>query len=278
MILIADSGSTKTDWVVMDGQQVVAQMATQGINPVHQDANTIAGILNEELSMSDYSVAAIRFYGAGCSPQYSSIVSEALHHAFPHVNDVEVHSDLLAAARAVCGKEWGIACILGTGANSCLFDGKNIVDNVPPLGYILGDEGSGAVLGKMFLNALFKRALPESLREEFLSWSGLTYDRIINKVYRQPMANRFLASCSLFIGEHLEHDALKTLVRQNFENFIVKNIDCYSRSELPIGAVGSIAWYYRDLFREVVLDKGYMTGVIVKSPMEGLVRYHARLV
>ena len=275
MILIADSGSTKTDWVLLDGQQVVAQMVTQGINPVHQDVSTITGILNAVLGKLGVGVTAIRFYGAGCTQQCSPVVVKALSQVFPKVEDVEVHSDLLAAARAVCGTEKGIACILGTGANSCLFDGRSIVDNVPPLGYILGDEGSGAVLGKMFLNALFKRALPDSLRDEYLLWAGLSYGDIINKVYRQPMPNRFLASCSLFIGEHLEVGALKVLVRQNFVDFMVKNVERYSRRDLSVGAVGSIAWHYRDILCDVVREMGYEIGKIIKSPMEGLVRYHA---
>lgn len=275
MILIADSGSTKTDWVLLDGQQVVSQMVTQGINPVHQDVSTIAGILNEELGKTCVDVTAIRFYGSGCTQQCSPVVVRALSQVFPMVEDVEVHSDLLAAARAVCGAEEGIACILGTGANSCLFDGRSIVDNVPPLGYILGDEGSGAVLGKMFLNALFKKALPDSLRDEYLSWAGLSYGDIINKVYRQPMPNRFLASCSLFIGEHLEVEALKVLVRQNFVDFIVKNVERYSRRDLAVGAVGSIAWHYREILCDVVREMGYEIGKIIRSPMEGLVRYHA---
>ena len=157
-------------------------------------------------------------------------------------------------------------------ANSCLYDGRRIVANVPPLGYILGDEGSGAVLGRLFVNALFKGGLSESLRDKFLTESGLTLPAIINKVYREPMANRFLASLSMFIHDNLDDEGLENLVVDNFRNFFRRNVKLYGRSELPVGAVGSIAFYYsRQLERAAVLE-GFELVKIVKSPMDELVR------
>ena len=197
-----------------------------------------------------------------------------LRKVFPDADRIEVESDLLGAARAVCQHQEGLACILGTGSNSCFYDGEKIVGNIPPMGYILGDEGSGAVLGKLFLNALFKGALPDGMKADFLQSSGLSYPEIIQRVYRQPMANRFLASTSLYISEHLDVPALWELVKQNFRDFFHKNIAQYGRHDLPVGAIGSIAYHYRDLLQEVAEEEGYNLSKIAKSPMEGLVAYH----
>ena len=214
------------------------------------------------------------FYGAGCIPEKKGVVEKVLRKVFPDADRIEVESDLLGAARAVCQHQEGLACILGTGSNSCLYDGEKIVGNIPPLGYILGDEGSGAVLGKLFLNALFKGALPDGMKEDFLQSSGLSYPEIIQRVYRQPMANRFLASTSLYISEHLDVPALRELVKQNFRDFFHKNIAQYGRHDLPLGAIGSIAYHYRDLLQEVAEEEGYKLSTVAKSPMEGLVTYH----
>ena len=217
----------------------------------------------------------INFYGSGCIPEKKGVVEKVLRKVFPEVEKIEVENDLLGAARAVCQHQEGLACILGTGSNSCYYNGKDIIENVPPLGYILGDEGSGAVLGKLFLNALFKGTLPVSMKEDFLQKSGLTYPEIIQRVYRQPMANRFLASTSLYIYEHLEVPALRELVKDNFRDFFRKNIAKYQRPDLSIGAIGSIAYHYQDLLREVAEEEGYSLGKVAKSPMEGLVAFHA---
>lgn len=275
MELIADAGSTKTDWVLLDGQNIVERVTTQGINPVHHKEDYIFGIVTEELNCQKVTVNHIRFYGAGCSGQWNSIVQNVLARVFPQASTIKVDSDLMAAARALFGERAGIACILGTGSNSCMFDGDRIVDNVPPLGYILGDEGSGAVLGKLFLNALFKRALPASVCDEFFAWSGLSYADVIEKVYRQPLANRFLSSCSLFIYNHLDDKSLFDLVRLNFKDFFLKNVIPYERKDLEVGAVGSIAWYYQDILRDVAAEMGLKVGVIMKSPLEGLVGFHS---
>ena len=167
MILIADSGSTKTDWAVVDDGRMVTSMATQGINPFHQDTDNIAAVIETELlpKMGDIYPEEIYFYGSGCREDKVEMMCSILGKTFPHCMRIEAQGDLLAAARAVCGANEGIACIMGTGANSCLYDGKRVVENTPPLGYILGDEGSGAVLGKLFVNALFKGQLPESLKD-----------------------------------------------------------------------------------------------------------------
>ena len=302
MILIADSGSTKTDWAWVENGTIVHRVETLGINPVHQTEEEIGKVVEqlfprkdegrrtkenstdirgyisratETQSISPSSLllppsSKIFFYGAGCIPEKKRAVEKVLREVFPQTKTIEVESDLLGAARAVCQYSEGIACILGTGSNSCLYNGHAIVANIPPLGYILGDEGSGAVLGKLFMNALFKGALPSWIKDDFLQSTGLTYTTIINKVYREPMANRFLATTSLYIKEHLDVEPLRELVKQNFREFFRKNIARYERPDLPVGAIGSIASHYQDLLREVAMEEGLLMGTISKSPMEGL--------
>ena len=277
MILIADSGSTKTDWAVVDnGRQVVA-MSTQGINPFHQDAENIATVIEEELlpKMGNIEPEGIFFYGSGCREDKVEMMCGILGKAFPQCARIEAQGDLLAAARAVCGEREGIACIMGTGANSCLYDGNRVVENTPPLGYILGDEGSGAVLGKLFVNALFKGQLPSKLKDEWLEEYGLSLNIIINKVYREPLANRFLASTSQFIHQHLSVEPLELMVVDNFREHFRRNVNQYGRKDLTVGAIGSVAYYYREQLQKAATVEGYTLGKVMRSPMDGLVRYHS---
>ena len=277
MILIADSGSTKTDWAVVDnGRQVVA-MSTQGINPFHQDAENIATVIEEELlpKMGNIEPEGIFFYGSGCREDKVEMMCGILGKAFPQCARIEAQGDLLAAARAVCGEREGIACIMGTGANSCLYDGNRVVENTPPLGYILGDEGSGAVLGKLFVNALFKGQLPSELKDEWLEETGLSLNIIINKVYREPLANRFLASTSRFIHQHLSVEPLERMVVYNFREHFRRNVNQYGRKDLTVGAIGSVAYYYLEQLQKAATVEGYTLGKVMRSPMDGLVRYHS---
>ena len=277
MILIADSGSTKTDWAVVDnGRQVVA-MSTQGINPFHQDAENIATVIEEELlpKMGNIEPEGIFFYGSGCREDKVEMMCGILGKAFPQCARIEAQGDLLAAARAVCGEREGIACIMGTGANSCLYDGNRVVENTPPLGYILGDEGSGAVLGKLFVNALFKGQLPSELKDEWLEETGLSLNIIINNVYGEPLANRFLASTSRFIHQHLSVEPLERMVVYNFREHFRRNVNQYGRKDLTVGAIGSVAYYYREQLQKAATVEGYTLGKVMRSPMDGLVRYHS---
>ena len=275
-LLIADSGSTKTDWALGS-----LRLKTQGINPFHQDDDSIRHILHEELlpqlpnsptpQLPNSPITSIHFYGSGVRPELEPRMERLLREAFPAAQHVEAHGDLLGAARALCGRHEGIACILGTGANSCLYDGERIVQNTPPLGYILGDEGSGAVLGVRFLNALYKGRLPEELRREFEATTGLTLAAVIEHVYRQPLANRWLASLSVFIREHVSLAAVHELVVSNFRDFIRLNVKPYQRPDLPLSAVGSIAFYYAEQLEEAADKEGYAVGTILRSPIDGLV-------
>ena len=296
MILIADSGGSKTDWALIslstDTSKCVLRVRTQGLNPFHQSKDVILHTLEQELipalikateqnnnslRKTDITklVTQIYFYGAGCTKSLSPIVGDALVMAFPSAS-VKVESDLLGAAHAVCGHEAGIACILGTGANSCQYDGEQIVANIPPLGYILGDEGSGAVLGKLLLNGIFKGDLPTEIRDLYLEWSGLSYPEIIDKVYRQPLANRFLAGISRFIKDNLQHTELEALVEYNFDNFFKKNILKYKSSPIrTISAVGGIAAAFEPQLRASANRFNYQVGKVIASPIEGLIEYYS---
>lgn len=299
MKLIADSGSTKTDWSVTSGNNVALSVKTQGINPFHQPEKVISDILSSELLPQIEpvvsSISEIHFYGSGCNEANAAVMQALLSRVFS--DDVSssgdgvrvfVYSDLLAAARAVCGTSPGIACIMGTGVNSCLYDGAGIVSNTRPLGYILGDEGSGAVLGRLFLNALYKGFLPQSMAGEFEQWIGMSYQDIITRIYREPMANRFLAGIAPFIHDRLDIPAVRGIVVDNFRNFFRRNVVQYSASSLPagavassadasslpVGAVGSIAYFFRDELREAASLEGFTLSRVLRSPMDGLVAYH----
>jgi N-acetylglucosamine kinase-like BadF-type ATPase len=291
MILIADSGSTKTDWAIVTGASQPVVLNTQGINPVHQSREEIVRILREEfvsLMASNPEVQKLRssailtpqfplavyFYGSGIRPEMETLMTVLLRETFPQAQIVEAHSDLLGAARALCGRNEGIASILGTGANSCLYDGKAIVEHTPALGYILGDEGSGAVLGKRFIHDLYGGILSDNIRETFEKETKLTLAEIIKRVYRQPLANRFLASLSEFITNHLDDSEVRGVVVQNFIDFLRYHISPYCRQDLPVSFVGSVAWYYQDELREAAERLGYKLGTVLKTPLAGLIRYH----
>ena len=298
MILIADSGSTKTDWTLLHSPHphswdIVATFHTQGITPIHQTTDDIRQILAHELlpQLSTFSRASlvnsraletpllsqiqVFFYGSGCTPAHVPMMKRILAEVFPSEKN-EIQSDLMAAARALCQHEEGIACILGTGANSCLYDGNGIVQNTPALGYILGDEGSGAVLGRLFMNAIFKNPLFADIRDSYLKEQKLTQADVINKVYREPMANRFLATTSLYIREHLANPLLSDLVKQNFRQFFRSNIVPYQRPDLPVHFVGSMASTYQRQLEEAAQEENFHIGNILQSPMEGLIAYHGQ--
>jgi N-acetylglucosamine kinase-like BadF-type ATPase len=279
-ILIADSGSTKTDWICLTGDDESTQIEVQtvGLNPFHVSDNEIRGVLTHDVlpQLGDSNVEAVYFYGSGVRSEVEGRVEGLLRESFPDAKTVQAHSDLLGACRALCGDEAGIACILGTGANSCVYDGKKIVHNTPALGYILGDEGSGAVLGKHLLHDLYTGVLPHNLRLTFEREMGLELSEIINKVYREPQANRFLASLSEFIHRHLDEEGIRQMVYNTFSDFINYHVSRYGRHDLPLSFVGSIAFYYQEQLQLIVQMLGYPMGTILKSPLQGLVAYHSK--
>lgn len=279
MILIADCGSTKIDWCVVNDGKVVEQIFISGINALLMTEEQIRETLAAELAekVKGYAIESVYYYGAGCLfDDICANVRRAIAHNVPTAKTIEVHSDLLAAARALCGQNEGIACILGTGSNSCYYNGKEIVDNVSPLGYILGDEGSGAVLGKLLVGDVLKNQLPKELCEKFLAEYDLDRQKIIEGVYKKPAANRFLASLSPFLIKNIEEPAIHRLVLNAFKSFFVRNIENYSNyKSMPVSFVGSVAFYYKDVLAEAAKALDIIIGTIIKSPMEGLVKYHS---
>ena len=279
MILIADCGSTKIDWCVVENGEVKKQVFTSGINALLMTEEQIRECLANELAqeVAEFEIESVYYYGAGCLfDDICANVRRAIAANVPTAKTIEVHSDLVAAARALCGDREGIACILGTGSNSCFWDGEKIADNVSPLGYILGDEGSGAVLGKLLVGDVLKKQLPEELCEKFLKEYELDRQKIIESVYKRPAANRFLASLSPFLSKNIEEPAIHRLVLNAFKSFFVRNIENYKDyKNYAVSFVGSVAFYYREVLEEAAKAVDIKIGTIIKSPMEGLVKYHS---
>lgn len=281
MILIADCGSTKIDWCLLNGKKVEKQVFTMGMNAVMLTEEEIRHRISSELmpDLSDYvsEITEVYFYGAGClSTEVCTNVGNAIRANIPGAGNIEVYTDLLAAARALCGHEAGIACIMGTGSNSCLYDGSNIVSNVSPLGFILGDEGSGAVLGKLFLGDVLKKQLPADVIAEFLDEYSLDLLKIIHRVYREPQPNRFLASVTPFISKHIAVKEIHDMVLSSFTSFFKRNVMQYSGYEThKVNFAGSIAYYFKPVLEEAALNSGCTIGKVIKSPMEGLLEYHS---
>ena len=279
MILIADSGSTKTDWCVVEKGELVQQIFTKGTNPFFQSeeeiSNEIATALLPELKTNEFD--AVYFYGAGCGfPDKIAVVHRALTKHLNVAGNVEVATDMLAAARGLCGREAGIACIMGTGSNSCYYDGESIVANVSPLGFILGDEGSGACLGKLMVGDLLKNQMTPELKEKFLAQFNLTPADIIDRVYRKPFPNRFLASLSPFLAQNISDPCVHDLVLNSFKAFFKRNIMQYENYQnLKVNLIGSVAYYYKEVLAEAAEAMGIQLGTIIQSPMEGLIKYHA---
>ena len=275
-LLIADSGSTKTDWLFIASDGTKTELHTDGINPARDTHEYIYNVLYHDLLTQlpqSEEPKAVYFYGAGCIEPFSQAVKSVLDELFPGCHN-EVESDLLGAARALCGHGPGIACILGTGSNSCFYDGKDIVKHTPPMGYILGDEGSGSYLGKTLLNGLFKGTLPEALKEDFCNKFNLSMPDIIERVYRQPAANAFLASLVPFIVEYRSNPAIHSMLVESFQLFIKRNIAIYEHKELPINCVGGIAYQFKEEFEEAVVAENMQLGRILRRPIEAIVQYH----
>lgn len=278
MILIADCGSTKIDWCVVNGAEIMRRVFTGGMNAVMLTEEEMAARIASELipQLGDELIDGVYFYGAGClAPEVCDNVRRAIAGNIPTASKIEVDTDLLAAARALCGRKPGIACIMGTGSNSCYYDGERICDNVSPLGYILGDEGSGAVLGKLLIGDVLKNQLPADLCEKFLAQYQLDRLTIIRRVYKEPQANRFLASITPFLIQNIERKEIHDLVLNSFKAFFRRNVLQYKDAcQLSVNLIGSIAYYYRAVLEEAARECGLTVGTIIKSPMEGLVAFH----
>lgn len=281
MILRADGGSTKVEWLLQEDGKEIARCVSTGINPSLLETDTIIGELHKVVSDNEILLSAeeLEFFGAGCTPVASENMRNCLSLVFCNAKTIVVDSDIIGAAKALCADNEGIACILGTGACSCLwgkaadaslprvYDGMTIIGQTPALGYILGDEGSGAVLGRNFINALYKGRLPETLKQDFEREYGVDMFGVIDKVYRQPMPNRWLASISPFILRNAGIPGVEAVITDNFRLFFERNIMPYHRPDLSVSFVGSIAYYYEKQLRSVAAKLNIKIGKILKSPL-----------
>lgn len=277
MIVIGESSSTRTEWTLVDNGVVVEHAETVGLNPYFLSRREISHNVRLELPEAFFKRRwnHVYFYGAGCSnPEKNKIVESSLVAQFK--TPVTVMSDLLGAARGLLVHEPGLACILGTGSNSCLFDGQDIVRNVRSLGFILGDEGSGAALGRIFLGDVLKGLAPRELSEAFFNKFKVTPDVIMDAVYNNASANRNLREYSFFLSEHLDHEYVVSLIDREFSRFFERNLCQYADyDKLPVAFVGSVATTYSELLLDVAQRYGVRVQKIVRSSMPGLVTYHS---
>ena len=285
MILIADSGSTKVHWCLVTASGQYSEVFTDGINPLFQTTiamqNSISNQLLPKIAPLLWAgtLTHIFFYGAGCTPEKKGYVKTALEAVFKKA-EVYVESDMLGAARGLLGHNAGVACILGTGSGSCFYNGETIEWCVPSLGYILGDEGSAAVLGKRLVGDLLKNQLGDDLKDAFFKEYETSMADIIEKVYRQPFPNRFLAKLSKFCADHIDDKRIHDLVYDHFGQFIRRNLVQYfqqptaNSQQLIANFVGSIAYYYKPILEEAMKAEGLPLGTILQDPIEGLKEYH----
>ncbi len=279
MILLADSGSTKTDWVLLDNGLEIESFRTQGLNPYFVQTGEVIAILNNQLLQQKKisRVKNIYFYGAGCSSdEKNKVIGDALDRLFPESDNMVAH-DMLAAARALFGNHPGIACILGTGSNSCVYDGKGIRRSLFSLGYMFGDEGSGAHLGKSFIASYLKKTAPQDVMDAFLDDYKLSDEEILTHIYRKANPNRFLASFTHFLKKNEAHPFISSLVFNCFEAFFSEQIMKYpEKGDFPIGCIGSVAYHFKELFKAAANNSGLEANLFLVSPMEGLIKFHNR--
>jgi N-acetylglucosamine kinase-like BadF-type ATPase len=276
MILIADGGSTKTEWQIIKEDIPGESRFTSGINPYFLTVEETYNILKSELTLlSGYSFRKIFFYGSGCGTEdKKNDIKEALKLFFTS-DEIFIGSDLLGAARSLCQNEPGIACIMGTGSNSCFYDGSTIVSNIAPLGYILGDEGGGAVLGRKLISGVLKKQIPQRVIDSFFESYNLTPSEILENVYMKPFPNRFLGQFSKFISENIDIPELQYIVTSSFDEFIKRNVLQYPEAKkFPIHFTGSIAFHFRPFLEDLLMHHDLQPGEITQSPMENLISYH----
>jgi len=290
MRLIIDAGSTKMGWILMEGHEVKAHFVTKGFNPNYSPIQDLENLLVETrliaspmedndapISRRDKSASlqTIYYYGTGCgSEQNCQIIKEVFLNHFPHA-EIHVTHDMMAACHAVLGHEKGIACILGTGSNSCLYDGENITEKAVSLGYMVGDEGSGMHIGKEVVRAYFYGFMPEDLRQQFDAEYHLEQKDFIQNLYHSGQPSKYLATFAKFAGGHQAHPFIKQLVKGCFKAFVEAFVLRYSECKLlKISFIGSISFHFKDILKETLVDYGLTLGEVMSSPAEGLIRFY----
>ena len=280
MILVADSGSTKTEWKILKDGIPQDSIFSSGINPYFLSDKEIYNLFVKEIGdISHISFKKIYYYGTGCNSEAkNNAVREALNHFFS-AGEIFVGSDLLGAARSLCQNEPGIACIMGTGSNSCYFNGSEIVSNVSPLGYILGDEGGGAVIGRRLVSGILKNQFSQDVINSFFDTYKLTPAEILENVYTKPFPSRFLGQFAKFISSNIEIPELQDIITFCFNDFLTRNVMQYPEAKyLPVHFTGSIAYYFSPFIEDSLASNGLKRGIITVSPMENLIKYHRTII
>lgn len=277
MTLLIDSGSTNTNFVLIDSEGNYEEFSSQGFNPYYYNKSEFYDLLRNELyfKVKGKGIQQIYYYGSGCSSDENcELVETTLLRFFPSA-EIQVEHDLFGAAIALFGHKRGIACILGTGSNSCLWDGERIIENVPSLGYMLGDEGSGTYLGKLILTAILSNEADPEISRLFYREYKLSFSSALERIYREPHPNLFLSSLSEFTKKHIDHSWCREMVKQNFTDFIDNQVSKYSTHQTtPISFIGSVAFHFQDILEEVLDDNNISFGKVMRNPMEGLIEYH----
>lgn len=276
MKLIAESGSTRTEWALVEDNQLIHRVFTEVLNPFLQTRREISRSVRLGLPEIFFrkKLDKVYYYGEGCtSYEKKNVLKTSLVAQFK--TPIQVESDLLAAARGLFQCEAGIACILGTGSNSCFYDGENVVKNVKSGGYILGDEGSGAVLGKYFLSDALKGLAPKDVTDDFFEKFRINSNEVMESVYNRSFPNRFLSTISYFLSDYTDNDYVFDLITNNLRSFFIRNVCQYDYKNYPIRFVGSLAYSYADMLRDVAHEFGIELDLIQESPMDGLIEFHS---
>ena len=276
MIVIADMGSTKTDWSFAEGTNVIKNIQTRGFNPYLYSTQEIIDILDEDFKGHDLSgVSELYFYGAGCSnDEKCGSVETAIKKHFPNTI-IEVDHDLLASARALCGNTPGIACILGTGSNTCMYDGTYVIANNPSLGYLLGDEGSGSHLGRELIKCYYYNELPKDIAIKLEQTYNVSKDMLLDNIYAHPSPNSYLASFAKFLLENKDNPVIKQIIIDSFDEFFKRHIHKYdSFKKIPVNFIGSIAFFFKEILQEVAKKHGATIGLVIKTPIAKLIEFH----
>ena len=276
-ILIADAGSTKTHWVLIGAEGEHVEFKGMGINPTVHRENEVKVALESALDQipSDLRPEHIFFYGAGCSSDEDrNIIRKAFESSRLSGVTVKVEHDLLGAARALFGRENGIACILGTGSSSGLYNNGKITDKLVSLGYVLGDDGGGVDLGKRLIRSTVNRQLPPRLRQAFYREFDISDEEIVHHIYKEPYPNRFIASFVPFLSDHLDDKFCKALIIESFQAFLDNAVRPYGKQDATLGFLGSVAFHFKSVLKEVCEKNDLSLGQLMKDPMAGLIEYH----
>lgn len=277
MLIIADSGATKTDWCLLSSKGEFKTVQTGGLNPYFLTGKEMLTVLEKDLDpyLNNEAIDKVYFYGSGCGESANKQMLQSVLEDFFKTTDIEIDTDMFGAALSLFPNQTGIACILGTGSNACLFDGQRIIQKTPSLGFILGDEGSGACIGKYFISKYLNEELPDDLQSHFQKKYAYSSAEILDSIYRRPFPNVFLASFVSFMKEHEEHEFIREIIRKAFDDFFVQRILLLENHRiLPLGFIGSIAYCFKDILLEIAQTYHLNITKVEKSPISGLLDFY----